>query len=717
MNVPHQSSFSPARRARIACVCALLTAGLLVAPTPAAAQISRVGVTKPVIPGALLFGDVAHDPRNDVYLSVMAWGTVWGAFVNTSGDLIAAFTPGPAVPGGWGNNPRVAYGPDLNGGAGGFLVTWHESGAGPNFVHAAVAAYPGGLVSAGVDISGGAPSYPNAGGPSIAYSPQAKKFLVTWTGDGWSVKARLVNGVTGQPEGAVINVVGPIGVFHPAAAWNPTAQEFGIAYAGHAGYIGLVRVSTAGGVVGATGPFGQAPGTINTVAAVNSAGRYVLGWVADGGARSLELDSTGNPLASFPTLISSHVGTVSSFSFAHNPLSGTILAVGESSATKEVAGVELSSAGLPLGVAVALTDGAGTGRSDGSYAPRVAARQTAKQWSISYSRLNGTYTLANQIVATGSSDPTAGPSPPPPPPPIARTLNDMDGDGRSDAVVWRPATGTWFWPTSTSTTNSNANKQWGTAGDMPLTGDIDGDGVADLVIWRPSIGHWFWLTSSTGYDYGSAGRVQWGASGDVPILADVDGDGKDDLIVWRVASGIWYWLTSRTGYAYASAQALQWGAPGDSPLTGDFDGDGKADFVVWRPSTGIFFWLTSTSGYSYAAARMKQWGSLGDIPFIGEIDGDRRADLVVWRTTTGTWFWLGSSSGYSYAAQGQKQWGSATLGDVPTLADVDGDGRSDLEVWRSMTGEWFWLTSSSGYNYASQGSRRFGIGGDVPILR
>jgi hypothetical protein len=54
-----------------------------------------------------------------------------------------------------------------------------------------------------------------------------------------------------------------------------------------------------------------------------------------------------------------------------------------------------------------------------------------------------------------------------------------------------------------------------------------------------------------------------------------------------------------------------------------------------------------------------QWGnaSLGDSPIVGDIDGDGLTDLTVWRASTGTWFWLTSSTGYSYAAQRQKQWG------------------------------------------------------------
>ena len=152
--------------------------------------------------------------------------------------------------------------------------------------------------------------------------------------------------------------------------------------------------------------------------------------------------------------------------------------------------------------------------------------------------------------------------------------------------------------------------------------DLDGDGRSDLVVWRPGTGMWFSLGSGNGYSYASAGATQWGSqsAGDVPLMGDVDGDGAADLLVWRALTGTWYWLTSSTGYAYVSARSRDWGSQtlGDAPLLGDFDADGRADMAVWRASTDVWYWLTSSSGYAYAAAGSKQWGSQsqGDIPMI-----------------------------------------------------------------------------------------------------
>jgi hypothetical protein len=289
-------------------------------------------------------------------------------------------------------------------------------------------------------------------------------------------------------------------------------------------------------------------------------------------------------------------------------------------------------------------------------------------------------------------------------------LADMDGDGLADLVVWSPATGTWRWLTSSSGYDDRAARstRWEDQGlgSIPLLADLDGDGKADLVLWRPATGTWHWLTSSSGYEQSAAGSVEVRdrVVGDVPLVGDIDGDGKADLILWRASTGAWSWLTSSSGYRQAGG--LMPAPGGDAlvrvPLLGDVDADGRAELIVWSMPAGggaRIDWAAASGG----AKGFLSWSDrqTGDVPMLADVDRDRKADPIAWRPGSGTWAWLTSSSGYSAAASGQTQWGNQSLGDVPLVADLDGDGAADFAVWRASTRTWYWVTSSSGYNPAS----------------
>ena len=94
----------------------------------------------------------------------------------------------------------------------------------------------------------------------------------------------------------------------------------------------------------------------------------------------------------------------------------------------------------------------------------------------------------------------------------------------------------------------------------------------------------------------------------------------------------------------------------------------------------------------------------------GDFDGDGRTDVAVWRPATGEW-WILKSSGSGYML---RTWGLgvAPFNDVAVPADYDGDGRTDVAVWRPATGEWWILKSSD----ASVLTLSWGLG-VPPVLR
>jgi hypothetical protein len=88
-----------------------------------------------------------------------------------------------------------------------------------------------------------------------------------------------------------------------------------------------------------------------------------------------------------------------------------------------------------------------------------------------------------------------------------------------------------------------------------------------------------------------------------------------------------------------------------------------------------------------------------------DFDGDGTSDISVFRPSTGQWFILNSGTGTFSSFT----WGAN--GDVPIDGDFDGDSRNDVTVFRPTTGEWFRLNSSNGAFVTNA----WGVNGDIPV--
>jgi Calx-beta domain/FG-GAP-like repeat len=89
----------------------------------------------------------------------------------------------------------------------------------------------------------------------------------------------------------------------------------------------------------------------------------------------------------------------------------------------------------------------------------------------------------------------------------------------------------------------------------------------------------------------------------------------------------------------------------------------------------------------------------------GDFDGDGKTDVAVFRPAGGNWFYLQSSNSAFQAVQ------FGASGDRIVPGDYDGDGKADIAVFRPSTGGWYMLRSSdSAFSAVS-----FGISEDKPV--
>ena len=114
-----------------------------------------------------------------------------------------------------------------------------------------------------------------------------------------------------------------------------------------------------------------------------------------------------------------------------------------------------------------------------------------------------------------------------------------------------------------------------------------------------------------------------------------------------------------------------------------YDTDGRADVAVWRQnfSFGTANWFARNS--STGAPVQRLFGHPGDIPVPFDYDGDGRTDMALFRPSTGEWLIINSLTGQLRTVP----WG--TFGDQPAAGDFDGDGKADLAVWRPSSSLWF----------------------------
>jgi len=274
--------------------------------------------------------------------------------------------------------------------------------------------------------------------------------------------------------------------------------------------------------------------------------------------------------------------------------------------------------------------------------------------------------------------------------------------------VFRPSEGMWYNVRTTPANIFDTQLNFGLNGDTPVPADFDGDALTNFAVARNQNGlkHWYVLSrnSDTQYSY-----FQWGLASDKAVTGDFDRDGIADMTVIRNINGtlVWYVRQSSDG----ALRNFVFGITNDKPVMADFDGDGATDVAVTRLVDGDIVWHVLKSGFdaqpnaTYSQYEAVSFGGGNDTPAAEDFDGDGKTDLAVFRQVSGTWYILRSSTNQLQTTQfGQ-------LLDKPQPADFDGDGKADLAVYRPSSGNWyFWYSVSNQQKFV-----HWGVSSDIPV--
>jgi hypothetical protein len=260
----------------------------------------------------------------------------------------------------------------------------------------------------------------------------------------------------------------------------------------------------------------------------------------------------------------------------------------------------------------------------------------------------------------------------------------------------------------------NALKRSALDVDLPGPDNAGGYGLVDAqrafaalnalpaIIGTYTAGAWYLDTNGNGlWESGVDTKRQFGMANDIPVTGDWNGDGTIDIGVFRNINDVGYWYLDSNGsgsWDAGSDQKLQFGKGNDIPVAGDWNGDGITEVGVFRNADGFGWWYLDSNGnaaWDAGIDQKLQFGIGTDVPVPGDWNGDGVTDLGVYRNINGVGYWYLDSNGnraWDHGVDQKLQFGLAS--DLPVTGDWNNDGNLDLGIYRA--GRWYLDANGNG---------------------
>jgi hypothetical protein len=274
---------------------------------------------------------------------------------------------------------------------------------------------------------------------------------------------------------------------------------------------------------------------------------------------------------------------------------------------------------------------------------------------------------------------------------------DFNGDGLTDFVLARPVNGNVQWIVRHNLGNGTATPEadattfiLGSSSAFVDTLDYDGDRIADAMAWNESTGVFSIRRSSRTID--PEIDIAFGQAGDDPTQSgDYDGDARDDLGLFRTPlfnapAGPMNIVIRQSDEGTISSIFIGTGVDGDAfPTAGfDFDGDALADISVQDQAPG----MPGDSRHTLFNGRTGEvldsfvFGTTADFITPGNFIGSRHFDTLTRRIVSNMRHYQSRDSATGMLSADEV---FGTIGDQSIGGDYDGDGLSDLAVWRGSS--------------------------------